>query len=248
MKKIDDTFKVKQLAHGLEESAFKSYKRLFYGRHCTTGQLIRAEMIFSLFGPLPGAAGLFLRKQFYPRLFGTCGKGFLVGRNVTFRHPQKIHFGRNVIVDDNCMIDAKGEGNRGIFIGDNVFIGRNTIIYCKDGDIVIDEGVNISSNCTLFSSNHLRMKPRTVVGAYSYLLSGGEYDYTDPQPFSNQSGMVTRGNLVVGENCWLGARVTVTDAASIGDHCVIGAGAVVNKPIVNNSLAVGVPAKVIKTL
>ena len=87
-----------------------------------------------------------------------------------------------------------------------------------------------------------------MIGAYTYLLSGGEYDITDATPFADQSGMKTKGPLTIGANGWLGARVTVLDAASIGDHCVIGAGAVVNKPIPANSLAVGVPARVIKSV
>ena len=41
----------------------------------------------------------------------------------------------NVVIDDNCLLDAKGESNRGIRIGDGVFIGRNTILSCKNGDI-----------------------------------------------------------------------------------------------------------------
>jgi acetyltransferase-like isoleucine patch superfamily enzyme len=131
---------------------------------------------------------------------------------------------------------------------DNVFIGRGSIIYCKNGDILLKAGVNISSNCTIMSSNKLTVGAGTIMGAYTYLLSGGEYDYTDGTPFAQQSGSKTKGELVIGPNGWLGARVTVLDGASIGEHCVIGAGAVVNKPIPAHSLAVGVPARVIKSL
>ena len=60
--------------------------------------------------------------------------------------------------------------------------------------------------------------------------------------------MKTKGELVIGNNCWLGARVTVIDAACIGDHCVIGAGSVVTRPIPSNSLAFGVPASVKKSI
>ena len=45
--------------------------------------------------------------------------------------------------------------------------------------------------------------------------------------------------------CWLGARVTVLDGATVGDRCVVGAGAVVTRPLPPLSLAVGVPAKVV---
>ena len=192
---------------------------------------------------------MFLRSKLYRSLFAAAGRKVLIGRNVTFRHFKKIRLGDNVIIDDNAMIDAKGEGNAGILFGHNVFIGRGTIVYCKNGDIQLDDGVNISSSCTLFSSNHLTIGTGTVIGAYSYLLSGGEYDYADRDTaFSDQSGMQTKGPLTIGANCWLGARVTVLDAADIGEHCVIGAGAVVNRPLPADTLAAGVPARKIKSI
>jgi acetyltransferase-like isoleucine patch superfamily enzyme len=213
------------------------------------GYVVKAELIAAMASSAHGAWGLFLRSKLYPSLFRGAGTGVLFGRNITLRHAHKVTIGNNVIIDDNCVIDAKGEGNDGVFIGDNVYIGRNTIVYCKGGDIRIGNRVNISSNCTVFSSNKLSIADDTIVGAYSYLLSGGAYDYADTEKrFSEQSGMLTKGELKIGANCWLGARVTVLDGASIGDHCVIGAGAVVTKPVPAESLAAGVPAKVIKSL
>ena len=235
------TVKVKDLRGG--GGSFAKYRALTYG-DVSLGYCVKAELLFSTLGPMPGAAGLFLRSRLYRGLFGRAGRGLLVGRNVTFRHPRKINIGDGVIIDDNCVLDAKGDTNAGIRIGDEVFLGRNTIVYCKNGDISLERRVNVSANCTIFSSNSLTIGEGTVVGGYSYLLSGGEYDYTDMKiPFADQSGMGTRGPLVIGANCWLGARVTVLDGAGIGEHCVIGAGAVVTKPIPAHTLAVGVPAR-----
>ena len=240
--------KVKNVLRGDSKPGFRQYRDLCYGR-TSLGHVLKAELLTALFGSMPGAAGLFLRSKLYPSLFGAAGKGTLIGRNVTFRHVKKIRLGANVIIDDNCVIDAKGESNDGITIGDNVFIGRNTIVYCKNGDIELKSGVNISSFCTVFSSNKLTIGEGTMIGGYSYLLSGGEYDYADTGTrFADQSGMKTEGELTVGENCWLGARVTVLDAACIGNHCVIGAGAVVTRPLPPDSLALGVPAKSVRSL
>ena len=44
--------------------------------------------------------------------------------------------GDNVVIDDLCCLDAKGTDNHGITIGNGVFVGRNTILSCKNGDIV----------------------------------------------------------------------------------------------------------------
>ena len=182
-------------------------------------------------------------------MFRKIGKQVVFGRNVVIRHAHKIAVGDNVVIDDNCVIDAKGETNNGIVMEDNVYIGRNTIVYCKNGDISLEQGANISSNCQIFSSNKLTVGHDTVVGAFSYFLSGGEYDYRDRQrTFAQQSGMLSKGELVIGANCWISARVTVVDAASIGEHCVIGAGAVVTEPIPADSLAVGMPARVVKSI
>jgi len=229
-------------------SAFRRYRNLYYG-DSGLGHVLHAELLVTVLGPMPGPAGLLLRGALYPRLFGAAGGKLLIGRNVTFRHFRKIRFGDNVIVDDNAVIDAKGATNTGISIGDNVFVGRNTIVYCKNGDIELGNGVSLSANCTVYSNNLLRIGDGTVVGAYSYLLSGGEYDMTDAQtPFSEQDGMRSDGPLTIGRNCWLGARVTVLDAACIGEHCVIGAGAVVTRPVPANRVAAGVPAREMRSL
>lgn len=239
--------KTSSVAQDTGESKCGKYRRLMYGDR-SFGYFITAELITAMAASAHGAWGIFLRSKLYPCLFKGVGRGVLFGRNVTLRHAHKVTIGDNVIIDDNCMIDAKGEGNNGIAIGDGAYIGRNSIVYCKGGDIGIGRRVNISSNCTVFSSNKLTIADDTIIGAYSYLLSGGAYDYNDPAKFSEQSGMVTKGELKIGGNCWLGARVTVLDGASVGDHCVIGAGAVVTEPVPANSIAAGVPARVIKSL
>ncbi len=239
-------YKVKSLAGG-PRSSFAAYRELMYGTQ-GLGRILYAEMVTTLFGATGGALGLLLRSKLYPRLFAECGRKVVFGRNITLRHAHKIRLGDGVILDDHCVLDAKGMSNRGIVIGGGVYVGRNTIIYCKNGDIDIGDRVNFSSNCQVFSSNHITFGPDTMIGAYSYFLSGGEYDPSDPTPFSQQSGTCTRGELVIGENCWIAARVTVLDAASIGHHCVVGAGAVVRAPLPPDSIAVGVPAKVIRTM
>lgn len=230
------------------KAGFRKYIELFYGR-VSPWFALKAELLTGLLGSMPGAVGIFLRRTFYRGLLGAAGPQVLIGRNVVFRHPKKIRLGNNVVIDDNCVLDAKGDGNEGITLGDNVFLGRNTIVYCKNGNIRLEKGVNISSNCTIFSGNSLTVGEGVMVGAYTYMLSGGEYDFNDTEtPFAEQAGMETKGELTIGRNSWLGARVTVLDAACIGEHCVIGAGAVVAAPVPPNSLALGIPARVVKQL
>ena len=235
--------KVKELTKG---SAFGAYRALMYGQ-MGLGKIVWAEMLYVLIGGLGGALGLFLRMKLYPGLFKSCGRKVVFGRNVTLRHPHKIVLGDGVVLDDGCMVDAKGADNTGIVLGNRVYVGRNTIIYCKNGDIEIGENVSFSANCIVFSSNKLVMKKNSVVAAFAYLLSGGEYDLDDPTPLALQKGTCTKGPLEIGEDCWIGAGAKVLDGASLGDHVALGAGAVANKPIPAHSIAVGVPARVVKT-
>ena len=102
----------------------------------------------------------------------------IFGCNVVLRHPHKIRIGNDVVIDDNCLIDAKGDTNRGIDIGSGVFIGRNSILSCKNGDIDVEAGANIGFNCELFSASHVRLGRDTLLAAYCYVI-GGDHDFSD---------------------------------------------------------------------
>jgi acetyltransferase-like isoleucine patch superfamily enzyme len=243
-----EEYKVKGILKDPRRSAFRKYRDIYYGDR-SLGYVIWAEFLITCFSWIPGIVGLAARAVLYPSLFRRCGRGVAFGRSITLRHAHKITLGNGVVLDDHCVVDAKGESNQGITIEDHVYIGRHSIVYCKNGDILIERQVNISSNCQVFSSNRVTLGRQTVIGAFTYILSGGEYNCRDTtRTFAEQSGMETKGPLSIGPNCWLGAHVVVADAASIGEHCVIGAGAVVVEPIPANSIAVGVPAKVVRSL
>ena len=242
---MSDSCKVKDLGASGGGSAFRRYRQLTHG-DIALWRVLRNELLVLFFSNVPGALGIVLRQIFYPCMFRACGGKTVFGRGLTIRHPHKITLGRGCIVDDYASIDAKGSDNAGITCGDGVYIGRQSTVYCKNGDIVLGDRVNLSATCTLFSSNRLTIGAGCMIGAYCYFLSGGEYDYQDPTPFAEQSGMCTKGPLAIGDDCWFGARVTVLDAANVGRRCVVGAGAVVVRPLPDQSLAVGVPARVVR--
>jgi acetyltransferase-like isoleucine patch superfamily enzyme len=207
--------------------------------------LVKYELITCMFGLMSGALGYVFRKIFYKRLIGTCGSGVVFGRNVTIRHPSKIHIGSNVIIDDNVVLDAKGGGD-GITLGDNVLIARNTILSCKGGSIKIGDNTNIGMNCLFQSESKIDVGPNIVMASYCYLVAGGNHgiDRTDIPII--QQPPVSRGGIVIEENCWLGARVTVIDGVTVGRDTVLGAGAVAIRDVPEFSVAAGVPAKVVK--
>ncbi|MEO6222237.1 MAG: DapH/DapD/GlmU-related protein [Vicinamibacterales bacterium] len=192
---------------------------------------------------VPGALGLFLRKFAYPWLLGSCGRNVVFGRDVVLRHPHKIHIGDNVVIDDNCLIDAKGDVNRGIRIGNGVFVGRNSILSCKNGDITLADGVNIGFNCEVFSAGQVTVGADTLLAAYCYLI-GGDHDFSDPSVAVNAQPRKASG-IKVGEGVWLGAGAKVLDGVVIGDRAIVGAGAVVLSAVPAGARAVGVPARIL---
>jgi acetyltransferase-like isoleucine patch superfamily enzyme len=224
------------------QSAREKYASLVVGRP-GWGPLIQHEVITLVSQSVPGALGFALRKALYPSLLGACGRNVLFGQNVVLRHPRKIRLGDNVVIDDNCLIDAKGDTNQGITIGSGVFIGRNTILSCKNGDIAIEDGANIGFNCELFSASRVRVGRETLLAAYCYLI-GGDHDFSDPDAPVLEQRRRSAG-IDVGAGAWLGAGAKVLDGVVIGNRAVVGAGAVVRQAVPEGAIAVGIPARVI---
>jgi len=234
--------KVQEQLFSTGTSARQKYAALVVGRP-GLGALLVYELIITLSQSVPGALGLALRKVLYPKLLGACGRNVVFGQNVVLRHPHKIHIADNVVVDDNCLLDAKGETNRGIRIGSGVFIGRNTILSCKNGDIELGDGANIGFNCELFSASTVRVGAGTLLAAYTYVI-GGDHDFTDPSKSILEQGRTSAG-VLIGAGAWIGAGAKVLDGVSIGDKAIIGAGAVVTRDVSAHAVAVGIPAKVV---
>ncbi len=224
------------------QSAREKYAALVVGRP-GWGALLKHEFASLFAQAVPGALGFALRKVLYPRLLGACGRNVIFGQNVVLRHPHKIRLGDNVVIDDNCLVDAKGESNQGITIGNGVFIGRNTILSCKNGDITIEEGANIGFNCEIFSASQVRVGRDTLLAAYCYLI-GGDHDFSDPGQAVIAQGRRSAG-VSLGSGAWLGAGAKILDGVTIGDGAIIGAGAVVRAPVPPGAIAVGIPARVV---
>jgi acetyltransferase-like isoleucine patch superfamily enzyme len=224
------------------QSARSKYSALIVGRP-GLGALLKYELIVSLSQARAGALGLALRKALYPKLLGSCGRNVVFGQNVVLRHPHKIHIGDNVVVDDNCLLDAKGTSNRGIRIESGVFIGRNSILSCKNGDLTLKRGANVGFNCELFSAGEVTIGANVLIAAYAYII-GGDHHFADPDKPILAQGRTSRG-VEIGDGAWIGAGAKILDGVTIGELAVVGAGAVVREAVPARSVAVGVPARIV---
>lgn len=112
-------------------------------------------------------------------------------------------------------------GQFGVTLKEGVNIMSGTVIT---SDIYIGKGVLLNLNCT--------------VGHDSYLG-----DFVECSP-----GVHLSGNVTIGANSSIGTGAVILPKVKIGENCIIGAGSVVREDIPDNSLVVGVPGKVIKSL
>ena len=124
--------------------------------------------------------------------------------------------GRNVNVEKNASF------HKHISIGNNSDLGIDSII---GESVTIGDNVMMGPGCLIYTSNH-------------------NIERTDI-PMIEQ-GMSKTEPVVIGNDVWIGSRVTILPGVHIGNGCVIGAGAVVTRDIPDYTISVGVPAKVVK--
>jgi acetyltransferase-like isoleucine patch superfamily enzyme len=225
-------------------SALRKYQDLVVGSR-SLGRLIRYELVIGLTSWVPGALGLVLRRLSYRLILGAVGRNVVFGQGVTLRHPGKIRLGDDVVVDDLVLLDAKGDSNRGIDIGSGVFLGRGTILSCKNGDITLGDHSNLGFHCEIFSGSSVKVGRYGLFAAYAYLVGGGhEWECADVPVIEQQRS--SKG-ITLGENVWLGTGAKVLDGVSIGNRVVVGANAVVNESLPDGVVAAGIPAKVLRS-
>ncbi|MEE4165088.1 MAG: hypothetical protein V2I35_03750, partial [Desulfocapsaceae bacterium] len=210
------TLKIQESISGEKQSKLKRYQELVIGSD-RFSDLILYELVTTLFSWVPGAIGLFIRSKLYPLLLAETGAGTVFGTNVVLRHAKKIRIGKNVVIDDNVMLDAKGHDNEGITLKDEVFIGRNTILSCKGGDIVLEERANFGFNCYVYSSDRVTIGRDTLVAAYCYIVGGGNYHLENKEiPINQQVDFDGKGGITLKENIWLGSHCVILDGVTIG--------------------------------
>ncbi len=202
-----------------------------------------------LLSPIPGALGLFLRNIFWPRLFGSCGKGVVFAANIILRHPHRIHLGDRVVISEGCILDARhDESNHVIVIGDDVILSNFVMISCKNGTIKIGSHTGINAQTIVQSTNNcpVSIGKDVIIGPKCYIVGGGSYNINRLDIPMWQQGIKDDGGLSIEDDVWLGANVTILGGVTMCTGSVAAAGAVVTKSIPARAVWGGVPAKILK--
>ena len=153
----------------------------------------------------------------------------------------------------------QGEGQKNITIGDNTTIASTSILGCwtKYGkQSFSNASITIGNHCNIGEYNHITACNKITIG--NGLLTGryviisdnshGGLSKEESTIMPLQRNLQSKGEVVIGENVWLGDKVTVLSGVHIGNNVIVAANAVVTKDLPENCVAAGVPARVVKKL
>lgn len=139
-----------------------------------------------------------------------------------------VRFGNHTSVDRNLWLSCGGVtgAGQGFFeIGDHSYIGCNAVIGAGGGGIKIGNNVLIGQSVNMHSESH---------------------NFGDGSTPIREQGISYEG-ITIEDDVWIGSKATILDGVVIGVGAIVGAGAVVTNSIPPYSIAVGVPAKVVRT-
>lgn len=155
-----------------------------------------------------------------------------------------LQLGRKCFIDDFVTIFGR-DGK--IELGKRVHVLRGTIIeVSQGGQVIIGNNTSIFSNCNLNGClGNVRIGSQVMIASHCGFTPYQHRLDDLSRPMSTQ-GLTSKGDIVIEDGVWLGMGVKVMDGVRIGRGAVVGANAVVTSDIPPYSVAVGVPARVVR--
>lgn len=157
------------------------------------------------------------------------------------------HVGAKVIIGAHCNI-ARGcaRARQGtVAIGDRTRLEQGVLLHPYTGSIRIAQDVFLGPGVVVYGHGGVEIGADCLIAMHCRILSS---NHEIPPP---GVGIRSRPDLVaptkLGNDVWLGAGVTVLAGVTIGDGCVVGAGSVVTADLPPNSIAHGIPARVVRS-
>lgn len=130
-------------------------------------------------------------------------------------------------------------------VGSNLNIASG-VRFGKGAKISIGNNSGIGENCYLVAMDHIYIGDNVMIGPEVMILTGG-HDYNDPTKSLIAQNIITKP-VVIGNDCWISARVTILPGISICDRVIIAAGSIVSKSISESGIYGGNPARKIKDI
>ncbi|MEH6457486.1 MAG: acyltransferase [Cocleimonas sp.] len=177
-----------------------------------------------------------------------CPGHIYLGKGVSLFNIRNIHFGRFVTLGNFCHLS--GLGYNGVVIGNRVSLGDFSRLVVSTSFNNIGEGITLHDDVAIGEFAYIGGAGGAVIGraciiGQYFSIHPENHVFTDMTQDIRDQG-VHREGVTIGENCWIGSKVTILDGAKIGNGCVIAAGAVVRGTFPDNVIIAGVPARIIK--
>lgn len=150
----------------------------------------------------------------------------ILGSHVKFFNSSKIKFGKYLKLGDHVYISALGK--EGVFFGNNVGIGAySRVVVSTTFDnpgkyIKIGNNVGIGEFAYLGGGGGLEIGDDCIIGQYFSCHPENHVTHNLNMPIRYQG--VSRKGIKIGQNCWIGSKVTILDGVSIGEGCMIAGG------------------------
>ena len=155
------------------------------------------------------------------------GRGSFVAYPAKLINPEKISIGNNVFISEYSWLNCGGARitkTPSLFIHNSSYIGRMSQINAWE-EVIIEENVLIADRV---------------------LITDADHNYKDKSLPIIQQGDKFIGKIHIKSGAWIGINAVILPNVKIGVNSVVAANCVVNKDVPDNSIAVGVPAKILK--
>jgi acetyltransferase-like isoleucine patch superfamily enzyme len=170
---------------------------------------------------------------------------FRLSLRAEFRYPRYIDIGHHVVIEEHCLLSAWSRTrDGGITVGDSSHIFCWAQLQAQGGHIRIGCNCTVNTMCLLTGDGGLNIGDGVHIGAQTCIITSSHSFQNTDIPIYLQGG--TSQGVTIQDDVWIGAGVQILDGVHIGCGTVIGAGAVVTESIPPYSIAVGVPARVVK--
>lgn len=155
----------------------------------------------------------------------------------------QVQAGKNVYIGKHCAL--KGKSN--IVLDDGVTVRPYTQIW-SGGTTRIGRGSEIGERCRISIANSLEIGERVLLSPNVY-ITDCDHEYRNIDVPVIDQGIVQKVQKVsIGSGSYIGINTVIVGNVKIGIHCVVGANSVVTKDVPDYCVAVGSPARVIKTM
>ncbi len=177
-------------------------------------------------------------------------KKIFIAAGVKIRGKNGVTIGDWSTIERGVQID--GVAKNGVILGKRVHLGPFVEISCTSHFSKLGQGLEIGDDSGIGgysfigASGGVKIGTNVITGQYVTFHAQDHIFNKEDKPIKDQG--ITEKGIEIGNDCWIGAKVTFLDGVKIGNHCVVAAGAVVKGVFPDNVMIGGVPAKVIKEI